>query len=339
MALHGQRPFVQVILNGHPATFLIDTGTASTIVDSDTPEEGPSADTITLQIGDLRFPRLQAAREGVRAYAETNLGGGADGVIGQDLFAHYPIALDFPNRTLTIYRDSRTATAAEQPGAVTTAMRMLDRRPAIQGSLDGQPPLWFAISTGAGFEVQLDPSVDHASRYARAEHSLPYHETTINGDTSGKLVRAHALAIASLTFNQPLVALLDSRHAGVQSELSGMLGATMLARLSVLIDEPLAKAVIAAPPSATWAPPYNPSGISLAMRRGTIVVRAVAPGTPAEESRLHPGDEIVSINGLAPATLDFARQLLEGGPGTRLTIAYRRWRIVHFASLTLRILI
>ncbi len=339
MAMHGQRPFIAAVLNGHPATLLIDTASTSTVVDVDTADDGPAAGFVSLQISDLRFPRLAVVRANVKSYTRTHVGFAADGVIGQDLLARYPVALDFPNRTLTIYRDGRSAASAQTSGNTSIALRVIDGQPAVRALLDGQLQLWFALGTGAGSEMRLDASSDHASRYSRIEPSLPYSEATLYGNSTGKLVRARTLVLGKLTFNQPLVALLGTRPGHPQSELSGVLGATMLSRLNVLIDESGAVVWVAAPPGATLAPLYDPSGVSVVMRRDAIVIGAVVPGTRADAAHLRPGDEIVSINGLAPATLDFARQLLDGSPGTKVTIVYRRWHIAHSVTLTRRVVI
>lgn len=339
ITIHGQRPYIQVVLNGHPATFVIDTGATATIVDPAAAQDGPAQNAISLQIGDLRFPRLQPVLANVRSYTETCLGMPADGVLGRDLLARYPVSLDFPDRTLTIFRESRSAAAAQPAAAVSMALRVIDGQPAVLASLDGQPVLWFALGTGTSFEVQVRPATGHASRYARAEHSLPLLETTISGDVTGLLVRAHSLSVGPLMFNQPLLALLDLQRDHAKTELAGALGATMLNRLNLMIDEVIGNVEVTAPPGAELAPLYNTSGITLMMKRGDIVIRSVVPGTPADVAHLRAGDEIVSVDGLVPATLDFARQLLDGSPGTKVVVAYRRWHITHSVTLALHVII
>jgi PDZ domain len=339
MAVHAQRPFIQGLINGHPATLIVDTGAVTSMIESDVVDVNARPPTISLQIGELRFPRLGVIRANVRSYAETYLGATADGIIGRDLLARYPVELDFPNHTLTIFRDSRSAASAQPPGSAPFALHVIGGLPAVAGLLDTEPALWFALATGASYEVQLEPSADHGSRYKHAEHSLVFHESTPTDEVSGLLVRAHALTVGSLTFNQPLVALLDVHRSIAPTELAGSLGAEMLSRVSLLIDEPSGSAMIVAPAGATSAQLYDPSGIALMMRRGTIVVRDVIAGTPADDAHIRPGDEIISINNLVPATLEFARQLLDGNPGQKVVVVFRRWHITHSATLPLRVII
>jgi PDZ domain len=338
IVLHGERPFIQVVINGHPATAVVDTAAIETLIDMSAVDDGAATAAISLQIGDLRFPRLHAVRSRVRAYTETYLGAGADAIIGRDLIQRYPISLDFPNRALTVFRESRGAITAQPAGAVSMTLRVIDGRPAIAGSLDGQPPLWLALDTGVGYEMLLDSS--QRGRSAHGEHSIPIRDSTMpGGEYKGMLVRARSLTIGSLTFNQPLVAFSASKAGQPASDLSGAVGATMLSGLNVSIDELAGTATMVASQAATAAHLYDPSGITLEMRDGAIVVHTVVPGTPADVAHVREGDEIVSINGLAPATLDFARQLLDGSPGSKVAIVYRRWRLIHRVTLTLHVII
>ena len=340
IVLHGERPFIQVVIDGHPATAVVDTAAVETLIDAGAAGDRDTTEAISLQIGDLRFPRLRATKARVRAYTETYLGAGADAIIGRDLMQRYPISLDFPDRSLTVFRESHGSIAAQPAGAVSMALRMIDGRPAVAGSVDGQPPMWFALSTGASYEVQLDSVAGRASHPPHGQHSIPFLDSRIQGgDYSGVLVRARSLTLGSLTFNQPLLALPSTRLTQPTSELAGVIGAMTLTRLSVSIDELAGSVTIVASQGAAAARLYDLSGITLEMRNGTIVVQSVVPGTPADAARIREGDEIVTINGLAPATLDFARQLLDGIPGTKISIAYRRWHLIHRLILPLHVII
>lgn len=338
MTTHAQRPFISVVLNGHPATFVVDTSAAFTYIDAGAATDS-AAGTISLQIGELRFPHLQPLRVSVRYFCETYLGAPADGIVGRDLLARYPVLLDFPDHAMTIFHDSHAAATAQPPAAVSLGLRVIDGQPAVLGSIDGQPAVWLAVTTGASFQAQVGPSSAIASRYAHAEHALPFQEPTLGGEVSGQLVRAHALTLGPLTFSQPLLALLDMASDHPKSELAGALGATTLTRLSILIDESAGSAAIFAPPGSTSALLYDPSGITLVARHGAIVIHSVVPGTPADAAHLRQGDEILSINGLAPVSLDFAQQLLDGSPGTHVVLSYRRWHVVRSATITLHVII
>jgi hypothetical protein len=334
MALHDSRPYVQALIDGHPATLIVDTGVVDTMVDPGALDDA-SETRVSLQIGELRFPKLSFIRIDVRAYAERELGAPADGIIGRDLLARYPVQLDFPGRQITVFRDSPAAPA--EPGAVALPLRVLTGLPAVAASLDGQQSRWFALATGSSPQVSLEPSRDRSAALGRNEHSIPYQEVGIGGASGGLLVRARMLNLGGITFNQPLVALLDRGRFG-QGDIAGSLGAMLLSGVNVTIDEPSLSASVLAPPGSTFARFYEPSGVGLEMRHGSIVVRNVVPGTPAD-AHLRPGDEIISINGLAPATLEFARSLLNGTPGTKASIVFRRWHMTHSVTLTLHVLV
>jgi PDZ domain len=336
MDVYRGRPYIDVILNGHPATFLIDTSAVTTLIDAQVLNAAANRSEVSLQVDELRFPRLSPQPAAVRSYTETNLGAAADGIIGADLLAHYPIQFDFPDRILTIYRDSASAAIAVPKTAVTAPMRVIDNRPALEAALDGVQGLWFSLATGAGFETQLEPRADHAERLVH-QQTIPFEEISDSGSTFGRLVRARSLVLGGVTFYQPLVAVLNLQRPG--SELSGALGADMLSRLNFFVDETSSSVSFIAGPAATSAFLYCPSGITLVWRHGAIVIRSVIPNSPADVAHLKSGDEVLSINSLAPASLDFARQLLDGSPGSKVVVVYRRWGITRSVELTLRVLI
>jgi hypothetical protein len=336
MTIRAGRPYIEAILNGHSATLLVDTSAVGTLLDADRIDSAASVADVSLQIDQLRFPHLTAQAASVRAYTETNLGTAADMIVGEDLLSRYPVQLDFPDKTLTIYRDQQSAAAAMPKNAVAAAMRVIDDHPAIEASLDGDAGLWFSLATGMGGELLLEPDADHAAHLVR-EPSLPYEDITAAGSLFGRLVRAKTFTIGGVTFYQPLVGVVDSQRPG--SELSGALGANILSRLDLFIDEPGSSMSFVAGPGTTSARLYDPSGLQLALRHNTIVVRSVVPGSPADAAHLHPNDEVLSINGLAPATLEFARTLLDGSPGTKVQVVYRRFGFTRSATLALRVLI
>ena len=334
MEVHDERPFIQALIDGHPATLIVDTGTLDTVIDGDALDDGGES-RASLQIDELRFPKVSFARYDVRTYAERYFGAPADGIIGRDLLARFPVRFDYPGRTITIFRDSRGAVAAQVPGSISVPLRVITGLPAIAASLDGQQPKWLVLATGASSQLQVSAALGRAS--GLGSHSIPYQEPNIAGVSDGVLVRARTVNFGSITFHQPLVALFE-RSGYSQPDLVGSVGAMLLSRLSLIIDEPSSQALIYTPGGSTLARLYDPSGITLENRHGTIVLRSVVPGTPAD-GHLRPGDEVVSLIGLAPATLDFARQLLDGNPGAKVTIAYRRWHIVHTFTWTLRVIV
>jgi hypothetical protein len=337
LALHAGRPYVSGLLNGHPAVFILDTSAVTTLVDTAIIGNRMARRVAAIQFGELHLPHVAIVAAPVRAFSETFLGSPADAVIGRDLIEAGPLTLDYPQRTLTLYR-SGVPSPTPLAGATILALRVLDDRPAVAASLDGQAPSWFALATGAGFGVRLEPGSDIASRLAR-ERWIPYTEETPNAGTmTGRLVRARSMSLGGLLFYQPLVALVGAQESPA-SGLAGALGSGLLSRLIVTLNEAQGSATFVAPPGATRPQLFDPSGLVLAMRRDAIVVERVLPGSGAAEAHLRPGDDILSINGLAPATLDFARELLDGSPGTKVRVVFRRFGILHTATFVLRVLI
>jgi hypothetical protein len=116
--------------------------------------------------------------------------------------------------------------------------------------------------------------------------------------------------------------------------MHGLLGSGFLQRYRVVIDYP-DRILWLSPRSARIAGrPYEYSHVGLQLERWDAALRvvAVAEGSPAARAGIQVGDEVVSVNGLsvrggpaARSTPDVGRvtRLLEGPPGTRVTLAVR----------------
>ena len=116
--------------------------------------------------------------------------------------------------------------------------------------------------------------------------------------------------------------------------IHGLLGSGFLQRYRVVIDYPARVLWLTARSAEIAGRPYEYSHIGLQLERWDAALRvvAVAEDSPAARAGILVGDEVVSVNGLtvrggpdARSTADVGRvtRLLEGPPGTRVTLAVR----------------
>lgn len=70
---------------------------------------------------------------------------------------------------------------------------------------------------------------------------------------------------------------------------------------------------------------YGGIGTTMRSKKGSIFVGAVYENTPAQKAGLHPGDEILKIDGKSTAekSIEDISVLLKGAPGTKLTITVK----------------
>ncbi|HLW37185.1 MAG TPA: hypothetical protein VKR99_02025, partial [Candidatus Eremiobacteraceae bacterium] len=248
----GDRPLVQVVLNGHPASFLLDTTVQQTSVDAASladPDRSQAAQ--SLQIGALRFLRVPAIRNGVRAYSETYLGTETDGVIGADLLGRFPVALDYRAGTFSVFRTSAAAAAARPAQSMLVALTQTAGVPVLAVTLGGQRMGPFGIDTGSGMDFEVRSSLVSAKHLSMSGQLPELREARVSGVMHGATARASGATIGLLQIAGPLVAMPDERQRWLPAGVDGMLGGRLLERMKLFIDVPGQNIVIAPIPNAS----------------------------------------------------------------------------------------
>jgi hypothetical protein len=218
-------------------------------------------------------------------------------------------------------------------GKVLIQTRVVPRHGAASGWLT------FVFDTGAtkcalftGGESG-DPTAD----WSPAIHALQ--TPTLLGKSPASLVRAARVEVRGSSADVPAhapdvdVLLVDSplgrelsRVAG--EPVSGLVGYSFLRRFRVVCDYP--HRVLWLDPVIHFQDdrPYEHShaGIQLERRDGVIHVMSVARPSPAEKAGIRPGDEVVEVQHVhaAEASLTQLGRLMEGKPGTSLSLTIRR---------------
>jgi len=205
----------------------------------------------------------------------------------------------------------------------------------------GAPSDWltFVFDTGAtkcALFVTSDAH-DPTASWSPAIHALQ--TPTLLGKSAASLVRAARVEVRGSAADTPVhapdvdVLLVDSplgselsRVAG--ETVSGLLGYSFLRRFRVVCDYP--HRVLWLDPVIHFQDdrPYEHShaGIQLERRDGVIHVMSVARPSPAEKAGILPGDEVVEVEHVhaAEASLTQLGRLMEGKPGTSLSLTIRR---------------
>ena len=149
-------PLVAVLINGRPATMVLDTGADLTMLTKAAafrlglaPEEGVAFDTVGAGgTGVAGFARIDGLLLGEVQVPERLVGvapialprwadGQMDGLLGTDVLGDYDVELDLPNATVTLYR-ARPCPGAAPPWPA--PFQALERRDALPGTL--AVPVW-----------------------------------------------------------------------------------------------------------------------------------------------------------------------------------------------------
>jgi len=340
LAMHGGRPYVPVVLDGVRRDFLLSSLRPTAIDDSVPVNRGGDVPSIrTLQVGAVRFIGLKVATARIGPFAQTYLGSSATGVLGTDLFAHFPVTIDYANASVTIYRDEAAAAAARPTGVTTVPLSLVDGMPSVACGIDGKnaPPCFVDVYADEDVAIWGGTRSDVSRRSIGIRDAEPDHEM------NGTVERARIMSIGAMAIPGPLVDRMGSSEQPVQSsKVRAVIGSGLLSRFAVTIDE-LGGTLVLAPYAATTtntAPsPFDGSGLWLTWRTGQVVVRSIVPRSPADRAGLRAGDVLLAIDGKAPLDLDSAVHAFDRPTGTKVALTYLRGRTRKNIVLRLRSLI
>jgi hypothetical protein len=284
------------------------------------------------------------------------------GLVGQSLLRDRAIFIDYqaeslalipvaprePGTSLTSVRSSGPISGLLSKRAVRIPFRLADdgkilimaRLTTRRGGIV-TPWLTFALDTGASKCVLFEDSADSLTDRDRWGPTIEgLIAPTLVGKASTRMARALRMEVApsppggeSATAAAVDVAILSSplaldlaRVAG--EPVHGLLGYSFLRHFRVLCDYPN---------RTLWLDPVVPfkddrpfehshAGLQLERDGDRALVVAVARGSPGDESGIRSGDEVVAVDGRPARGTLVSRlvQLMEGPPGSSLTLTIRR---------------
>lgn len=338
LSMHGGRPFVPIVLDGVRRDFLLSSLRPTTVDDSVPVNRGGAVPSIrTLQIGAVRFIALKVATGRILPFSQTYLGSPATGILGAELFAHFPVTIDYADSTLTIYRDEAAAAAARPAGVAPVPLFLVNGLPAVQCGIDGKnaPPCFVDVYADEDVGLWGGAASDVSRRSIGIRDAEPDHEM------NGTVERGRTMSIGSATVNGPLIDRMGAAEAPVPSAtVRAVIGSGILSRFVVTIDELGGVLLLAPNPSAppAWSP-FDGSGLWLVWRNGQVVIRSIVPRSPGDRAGLQPGDVLLAIDGKPPLDLDAAVAAFERPTGTKVALTYQRRRVRKQVVLQLRSLI
>ncbi|HWQ34212.1 MAG TPA: aspartyl protease family protein [Blastocatellia bacterium] len=235
--LHGNRPFVRVMINGRgPLKFVIDTGASLSVISETAAEKlgirpvakGGNARAVggtgsfpivytvleSVVIGEARIDMVPAYIRTVHVTSDTPENERADGYLGLSILSNYAVTLDYQSRMLTL--DRTTPRAEKTPAEAAAATEPVSGDPAallnipvpIRSTSGGlasaeanlpkmERPLNFIIDTGASVTVVSKAAV---RRNGLEDLKMPNERTRVIG-AAGIEDGVESLALSSLTVN------------------------------------------------------------------------------------------------------------------------------------------
>jgi clan AA aspartic protease (TIGR02281 family) len=327
---------LDVSINGaEPARFLVDTGAGITIVDSGYAQQlglqtsgrieaaaaggsvaGQVTTLDTIRIGEVELKNVQAL------VLNLNSVSGVRGILGFNFLNRFATTIDYAGNTITLANPHQPISPAK--GAHVIAMDVDSETPHVKARLDGTIDLDMVVDTGAALTI-----VPY-----RVLRDLAPTETTDAGVASGtdgkdirmRQMRLRTMEIGDLVIRDVAVVAPAEQDTGdptgstVQSSGGGTLGNPTLKRFRVTLNYDQQKIVL----EPTDAPRWVRVGISPEAADGEIRVRAITPGSSAEEQGVKVGDTILEIDGRPVRLLGEVAELLQGAAGSQVHIKLRR---------------
>lgn len=292
-----------------PYRFLIDTGSAVTVVTpalarrypgaqalganpprvrvtgaEGAPTELPAGWLRRLHLGAVRFDEVPVViHDEICAALSAHLGVKIDGVLGFPLFRELLLTLDYPGSRVIL----QSAKANVPPRGTAIAFDDQRKVPLIPLRL-GERTFVALVDSGSDAAFSLNPAgLD--LKYAAAPRPGAI-VGTIAGDRPQRIARlSGTLALGDHAFRDPIVDLTD--------ELSAI-GAGALKYFSVTFDQERDRVMFHRDtPEPIAMVPRRSAGVSFSKTPAYWRIAGVVPGSPAAEAGVRAGDLVTKING------------------------------------------
>ncbi|HKA91206.1 MAG TPA: aspartyl protease family protein [Haliangiales bacterium] len=325
-----------------PKSFGIDTGAPGTLIDSGAfPSRPLGAGTAALGVLGLRFASVPAQTGGYFT-ADDPLGG----LVGADLLAHFAFSLDYKGARAWLSDPFSPANAPADLGAgaeVDVPFGLVGaHRVTFQATIEGQPPTWVLLDTGAT-AVTLDEGF-YAQLGGAARPRLDgLKVVTVNGIATGFWTRVWRVTAggaspgaspgASVDDVQAIVVpgsmLFRNVAAETGRDVRVLLGGKFLRSFFTTIDYQAERVRLARYVDPTHIDPdeWIRPGFRLTLRGGAWTVTTVYVGTDASAKGMLEGDVVLQIDGMAIVGLgsDAVDALMRGRPvGGSVAVELRR---------------
>ena len=306
--------YVQARLNNsEPMWFLLDTGATWSILDVDKAKELniKSEGTRTLDLGQTNTVTTTFANDatldisGVKVSvnvlavmpAKFRHAPQIVGLIGSDLFKRFVVKIDYTTKSIELFEPKTYKYAGR--GEV-LPIEIIEEIPHITVNIskgnNSSLITKLLVDTGAAQTIMLyEPFVEKNKLLESTEGTIKLRAGGLGGGSFNYKVRAKAVKIGSISFDDPLINLSTGR--GAADRRDGILGNGLLDRFNVIIDYSR-KQVILEPTQRLNVPTdFDFFTIRITQNRKDYVIADLFQSSMAAEAGLKVGDVLLSVDG------------------------------------------
>ncbi len=265
-----RRPYIQIKVNGKPATFVIDTGSGFTVISKEAAKKfgvseiarGGTSQGVggtgkfeivyglvkNIQLGAVKVKSIPCFIRSIHGMSERPVQEQADGFIGLSVLAHFITELDYKDRVMRLDRSHEIPVAegaAPAPVEDTTGVTIIPFRTtqngliSIETELDGNHRINAILDSGASSTVVSAAAVERLNLHNSIIKGQTVRVTGAAGVTDNvELLFLRNCRVADLQQNNMRALVLDFDAINETSgfEQSGILGGDFLRNFRVTID-------------------------------------------------------------------------------------------------------
>lgn len=263
-----------------------------------------------------------------------------DGVIGQCLFGHFVVAIDYDHRTVT-FTEPDCFTYA---GSGTPLPLRLEHYPFVicEVAIAGETPVPVELVIDTGNRAALTLNTGDQTGLSLPEQVIPGHARGVNGEVERLFGRIRHIRLGSFQCDDVIASFRTPEHEPAPPwAKDGALGQGLLCRFNVIFDYRGQRLILE--PNRSFADPFDlpMAGIEyLRDTAGALVLTHLITGSPAAAAGLEVGDRITAVNGRPAAglSLDEVDEMLKR-EGEEVAFRVRRGEDVIEIRVRLRRLI
>ncbi|AEI64928.1 aspartyl protease family protein [Corallococcus macrosporus] len=309
------RVYIPARVNGQQTQVLLDSGAEMTVVDlayarelglktqgqlaavgSGGQAQAQLAAGVDIVLGNLRLTGLTVAVIDLAEVARL-IGHPLPVILGKEAFNQLVVDVDFPNRRVAFHEASRFKAPPR-----TVRLPLVESaggQRAVEISIEGRPPIPVLFDVGNGGALSLFPAYWEQAGLLTGRRSSKTLSGAVGGLRERDVATLKNIQLAGITLKDVPTVFDDAGKSVSSSDrLLGNLGLAVLGRFRMMTDY-ATDTLMLVPDDRALRRPFRKdrSGLIALPAEGRLVVKLVAPGSPAASSDWKVGDEIIAVDG------------------------------------------
>lgn len=301
---------LDVMVNGKPAKFIVDSGAGLNVITTAAAKRLGIEGGTTIQTGGAgkesrpaKLVNLESVKIGdaeVRNDPAIVLDLppvlACDGLVGYSFLRHFASTFDYDQNQLTFHDATRFKAPAD---ATATELKIAMNHPHVKGEIAGESG-WFLLDTGNGGSASLYPwfieKVGLIEKWSASEPRIT--GKGVGGFVTGRVAKGDPFEMAGQTLpGGPVNLVTAAEGVFAGKENLANIGAEHLRRFVFTLDYPNKKAYFSR--SKAYDTPFrmDGSGARVDFEGGKFTIIALLKGSPADRAGLKIDDQVIAING------------------------------------------